>query len=160
RGNLGLDLATAIDYTVVDTKPVAVDSTTQGPVSINGKVVGGLLVGRSSSALKGLTIIPGVIDADYTGVIKIMLQTQFPPIHIPAGSLIAQFVLYPQTTGDIMPRLSTEKGAGGFDTTGPAALLTLSMGVRPEATVAISNGTDGLQLTMLLDTGADIMILS
>ncbi|MCC0686456.1 hypothetical protein KGF39_19450, partial [Clostridioides sp. ZZV14-6345] len=34
----------------------------------------GLLMGRSSSALKGLNIIPGVIDADYPGEIKIMLR--------------------------------------------------------------------------------------
>ena len=32
----------------------------------------GLLLGRSSSALKGLMIHPGVIDSDYEGQVKIM----------------------------------------------------------------------------------------
>jgi dUTPase len=32
----------------------------------------GLLLGRSSSALKGLVIHPGVIDSDYEGQVKIM----------------------------------------------------------------------------------------
>ncbi|NXJ58746.1 POK9 protein, partial [Spizaetus tyrannus] len=160
QGSLGLDLATAVDCILTDSRPVVVESTTRGPILINGETVGGLLVGRSSSAVKGLIVIPGVIDSDYAGIIKIMIQTQFPPIQIPAGSRIAQIVPLPQLTKGMIPRLTEERGAGGFGSTGPAAMLTLSMGTRPEATVTLSNGADSFQLTMLLDTGADITIVS
>lgn len=34
----------------------------------------GLLLGRSSALMKGIRILPRVIDADYTGEIKIMVS--------------------------------------------------------------------------------------
>lgn len=33
----------------------------------------GLIIGRSSTSLSGLTVLPGVIDSDYTGEIQIMV---------------------------------------------------------------------------------------
>ena len=35
----------------------------------------GLILGRSSVSMKGLTILPGIVDADYEGEIKIMAYT-------------------------------------------------------------------------------------
>ncbi|NXF89310.1 POK9 protein, partial [Eubucco bourcierii] len=159
-GSLSLDLATAVDCTLVDIKPTTIESTIKGPILINGQAIGGLLIGRSSSALKGLNIIPGLIDADCTGVMKIMLQTQFPPIHIPAGSRIVQLIPLPQLTKNINPHNTTERKEGGFGSTGPAALLTFSMTARPEADISLAMGTDKIQVRMLLDTGTDISIVS
>ncbi|MGE9641954.1 hypothetical protein ACQP3J_33475 [Escherichia coli] len=34
-----------------------------------------MLIGRSSAALKGLRVHPGVIDTDYMGVVKIMVES-------------------------------------------------------------------------------------
>ncbi|XP_069915447.1 endogenous retrovirus group K member 7 Pro protein-like [Oryctolagus cuniculus] len=50
----------------------AIESDFQGPLE-EGTV--GLLLGRSSSTLKGLIIHPGVIDSDYTGMVKIMVES-------------------------------------------------------------------------------------
>lgn len=61
----------------------AIDSDLKGPLQ-PGTV--GLLLGRSSTTLKGLRVHPGVIDPDYTGVIKIMVESP------------RAFLLFPQMT--------------------------------------------------------------
>ena len=53
----------------------------------------GLLLGRSSTIVKGLQIYPGVIDNDYEGEIKIMAASPHGVITIPANQRIAQLVL-------------------------------------------------------------------
>ncbi|NXO55391.1 POK9 protein, partial [Aramus guarauna] len=103
-GSLGLHLATAIDCTLIDNQPQRISTGIKGPVMVKGQAVGALLLGRSSASMKGLTILVGLIDADYTGDIQIMVQTFFPPIHIPAGSKIAQLVPLPQLT-EVVHRL-------------------------------------------------------
>ena len=56
----------------------------------------GLLLGHSSALMKGLRILPGVIDADYTGEIKIMVSIERGVVVIPQGDRIAQLVLLPK----------------------------------------------------------------
>ncbi|NWV30453.1 POK9 protein, partial [Origma solitaria] len=115
RGSLGLDLATAIDVTLIDQRPCKIPTAIRGPVTIDGHAHGALLLGRSSSGLKGLFILPGLIDADFTGEIFIVAQTSFPPIHIPKGSRIAQLVPLSQLTA-AMQKVThlTERGDKGF----------------------------------------------
>lgn len=96
-----MDLATAVEITLTDSRPQRVAMTVKAPLIINGQPQGALLIGRSSSSMKGLTIIPGLIDADYTGTIQIMVQTLFPPIHIPQGSRIAQLIPLTQLAKDM-----------------------------------------------------------
>jgi dUTPase len=68
------------------------------PTGIYGLLLSGtagLLLGRSSATMAGLMIAPGVIDADYTGEIKIMTSS---PTHISViqpGQKIAQLLLIP-----------------------------------------------------------------
>ena len=90
-------------------------------------------MGRSSSALKGLNIIPGVIDADYQGEIKIMVRWSSYYV-IEAFARIAQLILIPY-----LPPIhasAAKWGASGFGHTGDNAfwiqLLTLN---RPILTV-------------------------
>lgn len=52
----------------------------------------GLLLGRSSSTMKGLIISPGIIDEDCTGDIKIMVCSTQISVILP-GQCIAQSVL-------------------------------------------------------------------
>lgn len=56
-----------------------IDTDFKGPLP---KDTVGLLLGHSSSALKGLQITPGVIDSDYMGVVKILVAFQLSPQEI------------------------------------------------------------------------------
>ena len=54
----------------------------------------GLILGHGSVALRGLTIIPGVIDFNYVGEILIMVSTST-TLSLLAGERIAQILLLP-----------------------------------------------------------------
>ncbi|NXH37412.1 POK9 protein, partial [Myiagra hebetior] len=159
-GSLGLDLATAIDIILIDRAVVRVPTGALGLVVINGQAHGALLLGRSSSAMKGLCVIPGVTDADYKGEICIMLKTDFPPIHIPQGSKIAQLVPLPNLAAGITPAPDRERETGGFGSTGTAALLSLQMARRPTVTAAFTYKGGTVLMPALLDIGADVTIMS
>jgi dUTPase len=55
----------------------------------------GLLLGKSSFALKGLMIHPGVIDSDYEGQAKIMCSAPRGIVAISPGDSIAQLLILP-----------------------------------------------------------------
>jgi len=158
-GSLGLDVATTVAVTLLDQKPQRIPSNAKGPVTINKQACGALLLGRSSTSLKGLTVIPGRIDADYTGTIDIIVQTSFPPIHIPAGSRIAQLVPLPHLTADIPPKNVTPREDRGFGSTGAGVFLTMSMNRRPATVATLEARGQQIQLSLLLDTGADLTIV-
>ncbi|XP_068856710.1 deoxyuridine 5'-triphosphate nucleotidohydrolase-like [Aphelocoma coerulescens] len=92
QGSLGVDVATSIEVTLTDRQVTLIPTTAKGPLSSDGPHLGGLLVGRSSTSWQGVVVLPGVIDADYTGEIKIMAYALQPPVTIPQGSCIAQIV--------------------------------------------------------------------
>ncbi len=80
---------------------------------------------RSGLALKhGITCLnsPGTIDADYRGEIKIMLiNLGAEPFEITRGMRIAQMVVAPYVQVAFAPTDTlppTERGAGGFGSTG------------------------------------------
>ena len=77
------------------------------------KGIFGLILGRSSAALRGLTIIPGVIDPDYGGEILIMVSTST-TLSLLAGERIAQILLLPNHPFLALPNERT----GGFGSTG------------------------------------------
>ena len=52
----------------------------------------GLVLGRSSALLKGIHILPGVIDADYKGKTKILTMVEQGVLVIPQGDRMAQLV--------------------------------------------------------------------
>ena len=70
--------------------PQALGTGVYGPLP-SGSM--GLLLGCSSALMKGIRILPGVIDADYTGEIKIMVSIEREVVVIPQGDRIAQLVL-------------------------------------------------------------------
>ncbi|NWQ98910.1 POK9 protein, partial [Burhinus bistriatus] len=158
--SLGLDLATAVDVTLIDKRPQKIATGIKGPVMINGQLHGALLLGRSSSGLKGLFVLPGLIDCDYTGEIFIIAQTTFPPIYIPKGSRIAQLIPLQHLSHQMSAASNHDRGTSGFGSIGGLAMLTLPMNHRPLAHIILVYGPERKQMTALLDTGADITIIA
>lgn len=116
----------------------------------------GLLIGRSSSALKGLIIHPGIIDSDYTGEVKILASSPRGIVSISPGDRIAQLVLLPSLHNKFASR-NQKRGDKGFGSTGvDAAFLSLDLDQRPVIELAI----DGKRILGLLDTGADRSIIA
>ena len=80
---------------------------------------------RSGLAAKhGVTVLnsPGTIDADYRGEIKVILINHgAAPFVIKRGERIAQMVIAPVVQAALVPVVtlsSTDRGAGGFGSTG------------------------------------------
>ncbi|NWS50814.1 POK9 protein, partial [Probosciger aterrimus] len=155
-GSAGEDVATAIDYTIVDTKVHCIPSVLNGPL---GAGLCALILGRSSTSLKGVFVLPGVIDAGFTGNIGIMVQTCAPPINIPKGSKIAQLVPFESK----VPRAGKEvRGKHAWGSTGqPKILFTIDiLKHKPETQVTLKGpGNQVVTLSMLIDTGADVSII-
>lgn len=86
-----MDLATSSDTTLNDTAVTLAPTGVYGPL---GNGMAALLIGWSSVTQMGLFVLPGIIDADYTGEIKIMLCTPTPPCSVPVGSPIVQLIYF------------------------------------------------------------------
>lgn len=157
-GSAGVDLATAVDTTLTTTAVRLIDSEQQGPL---GHRLSALLIGRSSVSWQGIFVIPGIIDADYTGIIKIMVYTLTPPISIPRRSKIAQLIPFQAC----VPRVLTERrrSNGCFGSTGsPEILLAVDIARgKPKEKVTVTHPSgSSMGLTMLIDTGADVTVIS
>lgn len=141
------------------TRPEKIPTGVKGPLKINGQSCGALVLGRSSVTIMGLFVLPGVIDADYTGEIQVMAHTPFPPLSIKKGQRIAQLVPLPQMTKGISPTSKQQRGDKGFGSSG-IAMLTVDLNTRPKKTVQITYANQSISLSGLLDTGADTSIVS
>ncbi|NXD44645.1 POK9 protein, partial [Copsychus sechellarum] len=157
RDSLGLDLAAAIDIVLKDKKLIKIPTGVRRHLVSNRQPCGALLLGRSSTTLQSLTVEPGVIDADFTGEIMIMVFTRFPPMSILAGSRIAQLIPQQQLVKEARGPV---RGSEGFGSTGGLVLLTLTMEQRPVVEATLQFGPDKKRLQALLDTGADITIIA
>lgn len=116
----------------------------------------GLILGRSSIALKGIQVFPGVIDSDYQGEIKIMVASPRGVLVIPLGERIAQLILMPMLKGS-NKIIHSSRGNKGFGSTGSASVFwTAELHQRPELELVIS----GKKFKGLLDTGADTSVIS
>lgn len=72
-----------------------------------------------------LFVLPGVIDSDSVGEIKIMAWTPFPHCTVPKRIRVAQLILLPQT-----PALAKEdyrERVGGFGSTGTPEILWIQV---------------------------------
>ncbi|KAK4811206.1 hypothetical protein QYF61_021277 [Mycteria americana] len=159
RGSLGVDVETTVDVTLVDSNVQKVPSNVIGPLVHQESNVGGLLLGRSSAGIQGLIVLPGVIDADYTGRIYIMVYTVCPPVFIPKGSKIAQIVAISNPLTH-MPQSNVRRGNQGFGSTGPAVCFTTKLNQRPTMKITITQQGTSQQIDAMLDTGADVTIIS
>ena len=88
---------------------VAILTGIQGPILL-GTI--GLILGRSGFTLKGLQILPGLIDPDYSGEIKVMALSHSFHV-IPQGQQIVQLLLLPHhAPNNFNPVTRGEKGCG------------------------------------------------
>ena len=124
-GAAGADLVSAEETTI---QPGAIHAVATGialaiPAGFEAQVRP-----RSGLALKhGVTVLnaPGTIDADYRGEVKVILINHGPAaFRIARGDRIAQLVVAPVAPAhfertDALP--GTERGEGGFGSTGVAA---------------------------------------
>ncbi|XP_068856587.1 deoxyuridine 5'-triphosphate nucleotidohydrolase-like [Aphelocoma coerulescens] len=117
RGSLGVGVATSIEVTLTDRQVTLIPTTAKGPLSSDGPRLGGLLVGQSSTSWQGVVVLPGVIDADYTGEIKIMAYALQPPVIIPQGSRMAQIIPIPLMTNGGTSN-NNVRGDHGFGSSG------------------------------------------
>jgi len=125
----GVDLMAAINHDVI----LGVNEKYLVPCGISIELPQGFeaqIRPRSGLALKhGITILnaPGTIDADYRGEIKAMLINHGQqPFVIEHGMRIAQMIIGPVTQirwNEIdNPVIDTERGAGGFGSTGTSGV--------------------------------------
>jgi len=158
RGSLGIDLDTTIDIILNNTTVHEIPSSAAGPLINPNSKIEGLLVGCSSAGVKGLLIIPRVINADYAGRIYIMAHTFCPPLFVPKGSRIAQIVVISNPLNHSSAR--TLRGNQSFDSTSPAVCFTTRMDHWPTMSVVLSQKNESVQIYAMLDTGADVTIIS
>ncbi|KGL97099.1 hypothetical protein N301_14331, partial [Charadrius vociferus] len=160
-GSTSLDLAASKPAYLDTLKPIAVPNGVFGPLREGNA----LLVGRSSTTLLGLFVLPGVIDADYTGEIKIMLWTPQPPCFIPAGTRLAQLVPFPTShrPEDYTPLCDKREGKG-FGSTGLPVIYWMKQvqQQRPMLCCKIHNQDDKITVLIngMVDTGADVTIIA
>lgn len=119
-GDLGYDLATVTDATVVPGQRALLPT---GLVCHFPDGWGGLLRDRSSMAIAGIHVLAGVIDSGYRGEIKVLLvNLGAEPVNITVGSRIAQMIPCPVQHWEVVERfeadLATKRGTGGFGSSG------------------------------------------
>ena len=121
-GDAGYDLFSAEHYLVKPRTRVLVESGLH--LEIPGGYVG-LVKDRSSVAAAGLHTLAGVIDSAYRGELKIlMVNLADEDIQIRAGQKIAQLLVVPifsapvEFVDSLETLSSTDRGAGGFGSTG------------------------------------------
>jgi len=123
-GAAGADLSAAIDA------PLAVEAGDRIAVDTGLAIAiapgfEGQVRPRSGLAIKkGLTVVnaPGTIDSDYRGEVKVlMVNLGKEAVTIEPGQRIAQLVIAPVVQAQFVDAASlsdTERGAGGFGSTG------------------------------------------
>ena len=159
RGIAGLDVSTVTSCTLWDTRVCRIPLKVKGPIGKGGSA---LLLGRSSTTLTGLSILPEVIDVDYEGVIQAMAWTPSPPMLIPKGATVAQLIRFKA----IVPQVEIcDRHDAEFGSTGPlsafwASAITIK---RPTLTLTLHHppaDPSSAQITVLMDTGADVTVIS
>ncbi|CAM4605202.1 unnamed protein product [Caretta caretta] len=159
-GSAGLDLIMQEDTDFrLPGEVCAIPTQVTGPLPA-GFV--GLVLPRSHAGKQGFFVIPGVIDADYTGIIKVQMWTHLPQ-SLPRGRSIAQLILVPYQVPAAEDRT---RGGGGFGSTlshspshsASSPLVALTMSVRPSKP-QLTLLLDDVPFTGLVDTGADVTVI-
>ena len=126
-GSAGMDLRACIDEPLTIQPMERVKVPAGFAISLPGPEYVALIFARSGLGIKSGITLPncvGVIDSDYRGEIIVALTNlSKEPYTIQPGDRVAQLVIMPVTQADIsvVDELDdTERGAGGFGSTGRA----------------------------------------
>ncbi|NXH81972.1 POK9 protein, partial [Edolisoma coerulescens] len=156
-GSAGLDLITACTVTILDSSVHLIPTGVNGPL---GQGWSALLLGHSSTTLTGLFVLPGVIDADFLGEIRIMVWTPFLPCTVPQGSKMAQLIFF---TASVSTNIAQkQRGEDGLGSTGaPQIFWAQQLTVQhPTSKCKLSWQRQHVMLTGIIDTGADVTVIS
>ncbi|NXU20543.1 POK9 protein, partial [Pardalotus punctatus] len=156
-GSAGLDLVNSTIVTLLDSSVHLLSTGTFGLLG-GGRIA--FLLGKSSVTLSGLFVLSGIIDSDFTGEIKIMAWTPFPPCTVPRGSHIAQLLFF--SVSPTLPLHDFNRGEGGFSSTGvPEIWWTEQISEkRPICQCTLLYQEQRVILTGTVDTGADVTVIS
>ena len=125
EGSAGMDLTACIEEDIV-LRPLERALVPTGiAIKLPGSGYGAFVYARSGLAIKkGITLANcvGVIDSDYTGEIKVgLINLSNEEYVVKNGERIAQLVIMPVCKAQLVPTdelEKTERGAGGFGSTG------------------------------------------
>ena len=151
-----MDLAASVTITLPDS---SINLLPTGIFVSPGPRKGALLIGKASSNSARPFVLPEVIN--YTGEIKIMAFTPFPPCTIPKGTCIAQLIPF---SHDSVLAAGEQKGevGGQSDPTGTSQILwvqTISDKC-PTCKCTLSLQGQKIIITAIIDTGADVTVIS
>lgn len=125
KGSAGLDLCACIDEEITLEGGKTALIPTGVAIQLPSEEMAAFVFARSGLAIKhgiGLLNSVGVIDSDYRGEIKVGVINQIDePYTITPGERIAQLVIMPVcplTPVEVESLDSTERGEGGFGSTG------------------------------------------
>ena len=123
--------ASAAGYDLFAAEAGAIEPWSHGAVSTGLAVrvpdgCYGRIAPRSSLAVRGLLVNAGVVDADYTGVVRVVLHNaSIARYEYAVGDRVAQLVLERVATPPVLQVAAlpeTARAAGGFGSTGVGAL--------------------------------------
>lgn len=152
-GSAGIDLPASQFSIITPENEVTLISTgVYGPLPLGYM---GLIIGRSSTSKSGISVIPGVIDSEYTGELKIMIQPPRKTIQIHLGQKIAQLLILPYLS---LPNftLKGERGDQGSGSTDLIAWVQKVSAQRPMRELYV----EGKKIEGLIDTGADVSCIA
>ena len=66
-----MDVATTVEVTLNNKEVTLIPTEVKGPLCNVNSPVEGLLLGTSSTGRQGVIVLPGVIDADFTGHVQV-----------------------------------------------------------------------------------------
>lgn len=156
-GSCALDIPCPKEITILPAQcPYKLKSGIKGPIP-PGTV--GLITGRSSLTIKGITVHMGLIDSDSIGEIIIVISV--PTVWtFKKGEHIAQLLLVPF----VMPGTSERRRIGSFGSTNPKAsanpLVAFTSNITQAERPIITLDINGKKFKGMIDTGADISIIS
>ncbi|XP_012865420.1 PREDICTED: LOW QUALITY PROTEIN: endogenous retrovirus group K member 9 Pol protein-like [Dipodomys ordii] len=112
-----------------------------------------LIIGRASSSLQGLTVLPSIVDADYSGPLKFLVQASQGPLTIPAGQRIAQALPLP-----MIGQFPYKHSQRGTSAPGSSDIFWVHQPTESRPTLKLS--LEGKPFLGLLDTGADATVIA